>query len=234
MFKVIHPNRWLIWTIALIVMIFIVVWGAVERYAIEQEYSYTGEEIYYSVRLHKRASPSAVDISNWKTYRNEKYGFEFRYPSDWGEGTQDMFYISQDMFYISKENTPPDPLCGRGGDCLYPDGSSISLFIRDKEILVTLSQYVEARLKFFQDSEKKITEKIITNHKAVQVSNWGEEGGPGTSVFLEINPENVIQFTLGYTHEDEFNRERALKVKEESTATFNKILSTLTFFEPKR
>ena len=24
-----------------------------------------------------------IDISDWKTYRNEEYGFEFRYPGDW-------------------------------------------------------------------------------------------------------------------------------------------------------
>ena len=34
----------------------------------------------------KFTEPAAkVDISNWKTYRNEKYGFEFRYPSSWIE-----------------------------------------------------------------------------------------------------------------------------------------------------
>lgn len=26
---------------------------------------------------------STADISTWKTYRNERYGFEFKYPSDW-------------------------------------------------------------------------------------------------------------------------------------------------------
>lgn len=26
-----------------------------------------------------------VDTTNWKTYRNEKYGFGFLYPSDWGD-----------------------------------------------------------------------------------------------------------------------------------------------------
>lgn len=31
-----------------------------------------------------------IDISDWKTYRNDKYGFEFKYPKDWigGGGTE--------------------------------------------------------------------------------------------------------------------------------------------------
>ena len=28
-------------------------------------------------------SQTEIDTSDWKTYRNEEFGFEFRYPSDW-------------------------------------------------------------------------------------------------------------------------------------------------------
>lgn len=34
-------------------------------------------------RLPSQPSITEIDTSAWKTYRNEKYGFEVRYPSDW-------------------------------------------------------------------------------------------------------------------------------------------------------
>lgn len=52
--EILHPNRWFVWTIALVFAVFLVVWGAVERYSIEQEYSYTEQELFYSIRLHRK------------------------------------------------------------------------------------------------------------------------------------------------------------------------------------
>ena len=88
MFRIIHPNRWFIWTIALIVMIFIVVWGAVERYAIEQETETAGQNSLLG------RETSKLDTTGWKTYRGENFGLvnsvglelpglELRYPPEW-------------------------------------------------------------------------------------------------------------------------------------------------------
>ena len=74
------------------------------------------------------------DTTNWKTYRNEKYGFEFKYPDDWTIEETSMgvlFLSSQDrknrqiedphfhtfsMFVtVSKETTPQEELKKRFG-----------------------------------------------------------------------------------------------------------------------
>ncbi len=36
---------------------------------------------------------SDIDISDWKTYRNEKYGYEIKYPNDWDINSADLSSI---------------------------------------------------------------------------------------------------------------------------------------------
>ncbi len=38
-----------------------------------------------------------IDTSNWKTYRNERYGFEFKYPKDWTNITKD--YVEKQYIF---------------------------------------------------------------------------------------------------------------------------------------
>jgi hypothetical protein len=48
-----------------------------------------------------------IDISDWKTYRNEEYGFEVKYPKDW-------YYITNKMKYQEMVCFNPR---GIAGDC---------------------------------------------------------------------------------------------------------------------
>ncbi len=44
-----------------------------------------------------------LDISSWQTYHNEEYGFEVKYPSDWGFSKQESF--NEPAFVISRDES---------------------------------------------------------------------------------------------------------------------------------
>ena len=45
--------------------------------------------------VHFDTSASAIDTTNWRTYRNEEHGFEFQYPSHWISGASSGEVIVQ-------------------------------------------------------------------------------------------------------------------------------------------
>ena len=46
--------RWIDYTIAFLVIVFIGLMWAIQSYSIEQEYSFGGDDIYYSLKLHAK------------------------------------------------------------------------------------------------------------------------------------------------------------------------------------
>jgi hypothetical protein len=47
-------------------------------------------------------STEEIDTSNWKTYRNEEYGFEFKYPGDWN---LQILKLSENCIFLKKITT---------------------------------------------------------------------------------------------------------------------------------
>ncbi len=95
LFRILHPNRWFWWALAAVIAAGIALYG----------YSLVIREQIgnpYPVIVPGRKSPGpsptpsySIDISDWKTYRNEKRGFEIKYPPNWFVGERwSTVYIS--------------------------------------------------------------------------------------------------------------------------------------------
>ena len=229
MFRIIHPNRWFIWTIALIVMIFIVVWGAVERYAIEQETETAGQNSLLG------RETSKLDTTGWKTYRNEEYGFEFKYPVDWSEDTTNT-EILLDIYKTSSYTRN----LGHGMP-LYPsDYSGILVMLRDNEARKPLKEWVQNWNDYFQLGQSIDKAIKISGHDAIQSLAPSIINEEEKSVYVFLANDKILDFSAAYGGNgsgigDETDPAGQGKLaKERAYSTLDKILSTLTFFEPKR
>ncbi|OGZ52234.1 MAG: hypothetical protein A3A29_02985 [Candidatus Ryanbacteria bacterium RIFCSPLOWO2_01_FULL_47_79] len=202
---IIHPNRWLIWTIALIVMIFIVVWGAIERYAIEQETEITGQNSLLG------RETSKLDTTGWKTYRNERYGFEFKYPEDISLKTDTSGYI-----IISERNVV--------------DAKELTISsLRRKDSTRTLAEFVH---NYNGYDEEDIHTQFGNENKefinGIEVYTFEEYYGSRSEAhyfFLKNKNEGVDALYVLYANENPMD----IPFKK-----FQQILSSLKFFEPKR
>lgn len=74
MFRIIYPNRWFIWAIVACLVVGVLVWWQIVLYSLDQELANI-----LVPEPHRKVALTGVDTTGWKTYRNEKYGFEFKY-----------------------------------------------------------------------------------------------------------------------------------------------------------
>lgn len=77
MVRSLHIDRWLIWTIAITIIIAMFVWYKIQLAIIEADVIAAELQTLFM----PYAAPSAMDVSRWKIYRSEIYGFEVRYPN---------------------------------------------------------------------------------------------------------------------------------------------------------
>jgi len=86
------------------------------------KYNVKGGTFIKNVYPPKFVEPKLGDVSSWKTYKDEKYGFEIKYPDDW-------YYFSdyEDRLSIVFQNEKGE--CAHGVGCFYP--GSIEVFVRE-------------------------------------------------------------------------------------------------------
>ena len=213
MFKIIFPNRWLIWTIAIAVIVCIVLLWQINLYSIEQNTSVVEQIQFVKPKTASRTSALNIDTSTWKTYRNEKYGFEFKYPTDWeiDAASSDNDRFSMDTFHHAYIH----------GGFIPGGGATVDLWVRTDLSSTNLNNFI---LKLGDQVDTPKTVSVAGDQGLEAIYKNQIKGSFYENGIIILIPHNslVYQFFLD-------NGE----INYDYSKDFHKILSTFKFIEPK-
>jgi hypothetical protein len=195
----------------------------------EQKQIIEGQTPMESLCLNGKCRPKYVEeIANWKTYRNEEYGFELRYPENWQVSETPKEVIAQkkeqSLYYKN--------LLGEAMFCHYRDhapeafwcGVLVSVYTAPEE---SLKEYYKAKEKLYGlefDLQKE--EDIILGNQIQAVKFIFASTKPnklGSEVIVAIQKGGKII---------EIKDKWAFSLEDlEFAKIFNQILSTFKFLE---
>ncbi|OHB10858.1 MAG: hypothetical protein A3H60_01880 [Candidatus Zambryskibacteria bacterium RIFCSPLOWO2_02_FULL_44_12b] len=187
----------------LIIVVIVIIGGGIYGYTSYLSKEGDGvQEIQESVTDTSTSSPTLT--TSWQNYRNEEYGFEFRYPKDWIQQTN------------------------------YQDDPSLVTVVSDPEIFAAIKDCYEGcgpDIWFFyypnKDLEKYVSNKnnLIFDHKKITFANQNAyeatEGGY-SSYFTILIQKDTAMYKILF-----FNR----GAKKDLDDIDNQILSTFKFIE---
>jgi hypothetical protein len=249
MFYIIYPDRWFVWTIAIILVVFIILEGAIVQFAIEQR---TEGELVAATTIPRRSrTATSIDTTSWKTFEsknisfiaasNKNYEYEFKYPSDWVNGDVYPYGNDTDLVYSlkgvcdnpGKENQ--EDLYWAGLKCdeparIYVANFPKNIFIEATDIVpASFDQYGGLVIKHDENFPGYVFTSIknfnILNHRAIRLSGYKKNATyKSEQVLVEMSADVVLNINLRYLPSYE----------SKMMSVFDGIVSTLKFFEPTR
>mgnify|MGYP001580604745 FL=1 len=180
MFRLIFPNRYLVWTIALIFIMALLLLGTIERFKIDEEISM--QEIVASSTI------SHNSTAGWKTYRNEKYGFEVKYPPDWNPKV--FFENTKDEFILFERPTK-DNTALFGPEDFILDKTAIRIQEYKKDPSISLLNFSSGFVSNLPDVKRNLSTFLSFSAVYIPIDNHGDYNF--SKVLVEYNPLRVIE-----------------------------------------
>jgi len=151
------------------------------------------------------------ETANWKTYRNEEYGFEFKYPANWGSvsDSPDAIVYRSDSTVIFNPPEFKEQYLAAG----YP---FLELRIKGNPAKLGLEDFYFSSVKEYWTKEE-FKEKIIVNQ--IQTVTYYQFPTPQGELLTIIPLESAFVEFSHHTYTDWAVR------------TFNQMLSTFRFIE---
>jgi len=218
MFHIIYPNRWFVWTIVACIVVGMLVWWQVTLYSLDQELA-----SQLAPEPHRKVASTGIDTTDWKTYKNEEYGFEFKYP-------EKLKLIENGDKVVLSHSIPYDNY----GDCDMMGGD---------QLYKTLDDF---KVSFKIVPQKWALDYIDGEYNAgILKGSWAYEGAEGcghSTYYFPIEQNgtlavyrSAVQALSGSS--TLWDLEKILKIpgvipREESEKIFNEILSTFKFTKP--
>lgn len=209
--RIVHPNRGMLYFLAISIAILLGVYYAAQLYVIDEEARDVEASFINTQSVKNTDALREENIQNWKTYRNEQYGFEFKYPEDISLKTDTSGYI-----IISERNVV--------------DAKELTISsLRRKDSTRTLAEFVH---NYNGYDEEDIHTQFGNENKefinGIEVYTFEEYYGSRSEAhyfFLKNKNEGVDALYVLYANENPMD----IPFKK-----FQQILSSFKFFEPKR
>lgn len=162
--------------------------------------------LFYPKQTTKNLPVSVNEMENWKTYRNDEYGFEFKYPNDWKDFTAGMFTIYKEYIPVeSREAHDFEGFC----KISFNDGFTL------------------------EDAIKDIDPDFMFN-KTISTSTFELNNRAGIKMILNYS-SNIYGYYIPLEQGEtlSINLNCGQDVKQNGDAVLNQILSTFKFNTPK-